>query len=181
MQTNNALVINCFGGPNSRKSTICAGIFFDLKTKGISCEMALEFPKDIIYNKDLDSIHDQIYLFGNQFHRINRLLGEVDVIITDSPLVLQPIYDKERRETFEKLAMEEMSKMWNYNVFLKRAGKHDPNGRLHNEEQSIEIDGKILDLLDKYNEGYEVFDGTPEGKDKIVNKIIGLLKNNKII
>ena len=175
------LVVNIIAGPGARKSTMCAGIFFDLKSKGINCEIATEHAKDLIYNKDLDSIHDQIYLFGNQFHRIKRLLGEVDVILTDSPLVLQPVYDKEKRETFEQLVMEEMTKMWNYNVFLKRSGEHDPNGRIHNKEQSIEIDKKILDLLDKYNEGYETFEGTEDGKNKIVGKILSLLKYNKII
>ena len=175
------LVVNLFGGPSSRKSTMCGGIFFDLKTMGINCEIATEHAKDIIYDKDLDSIHDQIYLFGNQFHRINRLLGEVDVILTDSPLLLQPIYDKYKRPTFEKLVIEEHKKLRNYNVVLKRSGKHDPKGRIHNLTQSVEIDRRILDLLDKYNECYETFDGTPVGKSKIVNKIVNLLQYNKTI
>ena len=175
------LVVNLLSGPGARKSTMCAGIFFDLKSMGISCEIATEHAKDIIYNKDLDSIHDQIYIFGNQFHRINRLLGEVDVILTDSPLLLQPIYDKEQRPTFEKLVIEEHKKMWTYNVFLKREGNHDPNGRIHNLEQSKEIDVKILNLLDKYDECYETFDGTSDSKDRIVGQIMCLLKYNKII
>jgi hypothetical protein len=160
---------------------MAAGIFFDLKSKGINCELATELAKDIIYNKDLDSINDQIYIFGNQFHRIYRLLNEVDVIISDSPILLVPVYDKHKRPTLEKLVIEEHKKLWNYNVFLKRSGEHDPNGRIHNKEQSIEIDGRILDLLDKYNEGYETFEGTSDSKDRIVGQIISLLKYNKII
>ena len=179
--TYNTLVANLLSGPSGRKSTIAAGIFFDLKSKGINCEIATEHAKDLIYNKDMDTINDQIYLFGNQFHRINRLLGEVDVIVCDSPILLTSIYDKHKRPTLEKLSVEEHKKMWTYNVFLKRSGEHDPNGRIHNKEQSVEIDRRILDLLDKYKECYETFEGTPEGKDKIVSKIISLLQYNKII
>ena len=70
-----------------------------------------------------------------------------------------------------------------FNLFLCDVCYHFSPNKEEDYKRYIneKIDGKILDLLDKYNEGYEVFDGTPDGKDKIVNKIISLLTYNKII
>lgn len=173
------LIVNFFGGPSSRKSTMAGGVVYELKAKEISCEFATEHAKDIIYNRDRDSLNDQIYIFGNQFHRIHRLLDVYDVIVTDSPILLSPIYDKHNRPTLEKLAIEEHRKMWTYNVFMKRTGTHDPNGRIHNLDESIELDNKILNLLEKYGECYETFEGTHVNKNKIVNKIVNLLQYSK--
>jgi len=170
------LVVNLFSGPGCGKSTIAAGIFHDLKWKNINCELVGEFAKDLVWESRKKALEDQIYIFGKQHHRIFRLLEQVDVIITDSPLLLTSIYDAEKRSSLAILAIEEHSKLWNYNVFLKRIKKFNPRGRIHTEAESRGLNRDILDLLDKYKQPYEVFDGSTHGKDKIVNKIFMLLE-----
>lgn len=170
------LVVNLFSGPGCGKSTIAAGIFCALKFNNINCELVPEFAKDLVWENRKEALEDQIYVFGKQHHRIFRLLNQVDVIITDSPLLLTPIYDAEKRNSLEALAIEEHNKLWSYNVFLRRMKKFNPKGRLHNEEEARQLDRNVLDLLDKYDQLYEVFDGTISGKDEIVNKILILLK-----
>lgn len=171
------LVVNLFAGPGTGKSTTCAGVFFDLKNLQINCEIAPEFAKDLVWEKRNYTFEDQIYLFAKQYHRIFRLLGQVDVVITDCPILLSPVYDKERRPTFEKLVLEEHEKMWTYNVFLKRKKKYNPIGRIHNEAQARDIDRQILDVLDRTNQCYEVFEASKEGKNDIVKKILLFLEN----
>lgn len=169
------LVVNLFAGPGAGKSTTAAGVFFELKTRGINCELAAEYAKDLCWEERTRTFDDQIYIFGQQYHRIFRLLGQVSVVITDSPLLLTPVYDAEKRPTLKKLVLEEHNKMWTYNVFLKRKKVFNPKGRNHNEEQSKDIDYAVADMLLENDVLFETFEGTAEGKDAIVKKILILL------
>ena len=169
------LVVNLFAGPGAGKSTTAAGVFFELKTRGINCELAAEYAKDLCWEERTRTFDDQIYIFGKQYHRIFRLLGQVSVVITDSPLLLTPVYDAEKRPTLKKLVLEEHNKMWTYNVFLKRKKVFNPKGRNHNEEQSKDIDYAVADMLLETDVLFETFEGTAEGKDAIVKKILILL------
>lgn len=174
------LVVNLFAGPGTGKSTMAAGIFHDLKSMDVNCELAAEFAKDLVWEQRHKTFEDQIYLFAKQYHRIFRLLGQVDVVITDCPILLSPVYDVERRLTFQRLVVEEHRKMWTYNVFLKRKKMFNPKGRNHNLEQAVQLDKDILNQLDDLGESYETVDGTTEGKNKIVNQIISLLQFNNL-
>jgi hypothetical protein len=173
------LVVNLFAGPGTGKSTTCSGIFFDLKNLQINCEMAFEYAKELVWEKRDFTFSNQIYLFGKQHHRITRLLGQVDVVITDCPILLSPVYDGEQRPTLEKLVVEEHNKMWTYNVFLTRKKAYNPIGRrsTHDLAAAQEIDKKVLDVLDRNNQCYETFEASPEGKIAIVKKILLLLEN----
>jgi hypothetical protein len=169
------LVVNLFAGPGAGKSTTAAGVFFELKTRGVNCELAAEYAKDLCWEERHRTFQDQIYLFGKQYHRIFRLIGQVECIITDSPILLTPVYDGEKRPTLEKLAVEEHNKMWTYNAFLKRRKAFNPKGRNHDFEESQELDLLIADMLWKHQVPFETFEGTPEGKDAIVKKVLMLL------
>jgi hypothetical protein len=171
-----SLVVCLYGGPGSGKSTCAAGIFYDLKNQGINCEYAPEIAKEYVWEKRYQTFKDQIYIFGKQYHRIFRLIGQLDVIVTDSPILLTPIYDEEKRDTLKKLVLEEHHKMWTYNVFLHRIKPYNSKGRNQNEEESRLIDIKIVTFLDENNIPFEVFDGSVECKNKIVEKIKMLLK-----
>lgn len=173
------LVVNLFAGPGSGKSTLTAGVFFDLKMRGINCEMSLELAKELVYELRYETFKDQIYIFGEQYHRIHRLLGKVEVIITDCPLLLTVIYDQEKRPELRNLVVSEHKKMWTYNVFVKRIKKFNPRGRLHNEIQAMELDRQIIDELDAVEECYEVVNGDLAGRGAIVKKVMLSISNNK--
>ena len=175
------LVVNLFAGPGAGKSTTAAGIFYDLKTRGVSCELVTEFAKDLTWEERHDTFKDQVYIFGKQYHRIFRLLNKVDVIITDSPVLLTPVYDGEKRKSLEQLAVEEHRKMWTYNVFLNRKKVYNPKGRIHDAEDAGKLDILIKDMLDKHlGDSYDITDGTPAGKDAIVTAIVGILNGSKV-
>lgn len=170
------LVVNLFAGPGAGKSTTAAGVFFELKSRGINCELAAEYAKDLCWEERHRTFTDQIYIFGKQYHRIHRLMGQVQVIITDSPILLTPVYDGEKRATLEKLVVEEHNKMWTYNAFLKRKKVFNPKGRNHDFDESKELDFLVADMLMKHDVCFETFEGTPEGKDAIVKKVLMLLE-----
>lgn len=141
------IVVNLFGGPGTGKSTMMADIFANLKWAGINCEMAPEFAKEKVWEESLRILDNQIYVFGKQHNTIQRLIGKVDVIITDSPLLLSVYYGKKLGQTFRALVFEEHEKLTNLNILLRRKKKFNLIGRLQNEEQAKMIDDKLEQIL----------------------------------
>jgi hypothetical protein len=174
-KTPKTLVVNLLGGPGSGKSSIRGGLFHDLKFKGIDCEEATEYAKDLTWRKSQFSLNNQIHVFGEQHHRIWSLLGQVEVVITDSPLLLTPIYDKRESDTLRRLALEEFNSMWNYNVLVIRKKAYNPNGRNQSEEEAKAIDMKIADFLLDNKIPFETTDGDFGGKYKIFCQVLKLL------
>ena len=148
------VVVNLFGGPGSGKSTTCAGVFSKLKLAGLNCEMSLEYVKDKIWENSLNVLDDQIYVFGKQFHRLNCLKDKVDVIITDSPILLSIIYNKEMSNYLDDLIVEQFRKFNNLNYYLVRDESFNQTGRIHNLEESVEKDNQIKIMLNEYNISY---------------------------
>jgi hypothetical protein len=148
------LILNLFAGPGAGKSTACAGIFHELKILGVNCEMALEYAKDRVWDDSAHLLQNQIQLFGEQYHRIWRLLGKVDIVITDAPLLHSILYYEGGNEHFPRMVLEEHQRLNNFNVFLERVKPFIQSGRVHTEEQSRELDLKATRVLDFLGEPY---------------------------
>ena len=127
----NTLVVNLFGGPGCGKSTLMAAIFHQLKLNGYDCEMVTEFMKDLIWEKRTETFKDELYIFAKQNHRLFRVYGKVDIIVTDRPLLLTNAYYQYN----------------NLNLLLKRQTVYQENGRNQSEEEAMEIDKITQDLL----------------------------------
>ena len=165
------IVVNLFAGPGSGKSTTCAGVFAKLKLAGVNCEMALEYAKDKVWEESNKVLDDQIYVFGKQLHRIFRLKDKVDVVITDSPILLSIIYDKTGNKYFSDLVLNQFNNFDNRNYFIERTTVYNPKGRLQTEDEAKEIDKVLLDLLKDCNIEYDSV-GKSEAVDYIFNEII---------
>lgn len=144
---NRTLVVNLYGGPGSGKSTLMASIFSELKLNGVNCEMAPEFAKEKVWEGSLDVLSNQLYIFGKQHHTTFRLLNKVDVVITDSPIILSLYYGKKCSKTFKKLVLEEHNKLNTVNIFVDRIKKYNPKGRLQTLAQAKQIDKELLEIL----------------------------------
>ena len=146
---NKTLVINLIGGPGSGKSTTASGIFYTLKKMGINCEMALEFAKDKVWEESYKILDDQFYIFGKQFHKLFRLNGKVDVIITDSPLVISMLYNKTPSKYFNDFVLEQFNTFYNLTFFLNRPENYQEEGRIQTKEESEALDNVLKDILHK--------------------------------
>ena len=151
----NTLIINLIGGPCSGKSTTASGVFYELKKKGINCEMALEFAKDKVWEESFKTMDDQIYIFGKQFHKIWRLKDKVDVIITDSPLLLSIYYNKEKSDYFNDFIIEQYNCFNNKLFFIERNNDYQVEGRLQTIDEAKQIDKDVKAILERYDISYE--------------------------
>ena len=165
-------VINLYGGPCCGKSTVAAGLFYELKCKGIECEMTGEYAKDKTWDENPKILNHQPFIFGQQLHRIWRLNNKVQFIICDSPILLSIIYSKENSDLFERFIVEQYNKYNNINFILDRTVKYDVVGRNETEEEAIKLDNNLVHIMDKYNINYTLVTGDSKNK---VNKILKYL------
>lgn len=161
------LVINLYGGPGSGKSTTAAGVFYKLKLWGINAELVSEYAKDLVYEGRLAAMcEEQDYILAEQHKRIFRNIGKVDVVVTDSPLMLSTIYIPTHWElskkagyidAFKSLVKSTNDQYNNLNFFLDRPNKYDSDGRAQTHEEAIQKDNEILEMLEHYEMEYQTF------------------------
>lgn len=168
----NTLLVNLYAGPGAGKSTGAAYIFAKLKMAGVDCEYVSEYAKDRVWQEDQFPLqHCQLYVTGKQCLKIYRLLGKVDVIVTDSPIAVGAMYTTEK--PYQDVCIYEAKKYKNtYNLFVNRFKPYNQNGRNQTEEEAKEIDRKIKAFLTDNNLEFKEINGTEEGYNAIVKDII---------
>lgn len=140
------IVVNLFAGPGSGKSTTAAGIFSILKLHEINCEYVPEFAKDLTWENRFKTLENQIYIFAKQQHRLWRMIDQVDVVVTDAPLI-QGLAYIEKKPSLTQLVMSQANEFNNLNFFLTRVKVYNPKGRFQTMEEAMELDTKIINTL----------------------------------
>lgn len=157
MNKKQTLIVNLYGGPGALKSTISAGVFTLLKLHSVDCEIPYEFAKDLIWDNNIETLHDQNYIFGNQSHRLWRLRDKVDVVIIDSPLLLSLVYKPDELGTeFINNVVAINNSYNNFNILINRdtSNTYEDGGREQNFTEAIIVDAKVKEVLLKYNQNY---------------------------
>jgi hypothetical protein len=168
-------IVNLFAGPGAGKSTLAAGIYAELKARHINCELVTEFAKELVWKEDFKQFENQFYLFGEQHNRIHKLLGKVDVIVTDYPLPLLMLYHNSPfREEFFALLLKIFNSFKNHNYFVNRKHKYSTIGRMHSLEDAKYLDLHTLELLLAYEIPFQNVDGDIKVIPKLCDE---LLKN----
>lgn len=171
-----ALVINLYAGPSSGKSTAAAWLFTCLKKIGYNVELVTEYAKDKVWEESHTILNNQILLFAKQHHRIKRLLDKVEIVITDSPIMMGISYDFEKSIHLRNLAFYEYNKMDNLNFYLNRSTSFKQEGRTHTEDESIKMDKIIKDNLDEFNIDYKIYSVNDSGYNDMLNTILDKIK-----
>lgn len=171
MQT---IIVNLFGAPGAGKSTGAAYIFSKIKMAGVNAELVTEFAKDKVWEESKEVFNNQIYIFGKQSFKISRVMNKVDVIITDSPIILSSFYNSDEmiQEELDALVMKTFNSYNNMNYFIERVKPYQEKGRFQTEEESDQIADEVSTLLDEKEVDYEVIAGDTEGYDYIVKQIL---------
>lgn len=167
------IVVNLYGSPGAGKSTGAAYIFSKLKMAGVNAELVTEFAKDMVWDGSTDVLEDQIYVFGQQYHRLKRLETKVDVVITDSPILLGMFYctDNSIKAELQRLMEVANQHFNNWNYFVLRDKPYNPTGRLQTEAESERISHELKHyLIDNHISFDEVY-GCQQSYDQIVTEI----------
>lgn len=148
-------IINLFGAPCAGKSSLAARLYSDYSCSSVKCELVTEFAKDLTWAERFKDLRVQPYIFGKQLLKIERLIGKVDVIITDSPLLLSLIYTTEKWPPSYSTAVYEIYNSYNnYNFLLHRNWEYSSIGRNQSEKEADKIHEDIEALLSKYKIHY---------------------------
>jgi hypothetical protein len=170
------LIVNLMGAPCAGKSTVRADLFRTLKQQGINCEEVYETAKKLSWTKRNAELGVQPYIFGKQLRDVLVLMGKVDVIITDSPLILCEFYNQKYcpgvfPESFGTCVVEQFKRMGGLNVFIDRVGTYNPSGRNQTEEEANAIGDELLDLLAVHQIEYMRILGSVEAASFIADEV----------
>jgi hypothetical protein len=167
-------VINLFAGPGSGKSTVMAETFAKLKRSGINCEMAPEWVKMAAWEGRSEVFSAQGYILEKQNWVLQRLRGKVEVVVSDSPLLLAAaycqlapnrVYDGVNWKSHCKSIFDTYD---NFNIFLKRSKPYNPSGRTQDYETAKKVDSLIMDVLNEFNIPHFVLEDSPTVHEEII-------------
>jgi len=167
------LVVNLFAGPGAGKSTTAAAIFAEMKYRGkYHCELLTEVAKNRFWEGTLNNVDDQLFIFARQLYELRCILGKVDMVIMDSPLLSAIVYQQKVSSAFEELVKEIHFEHDSLNVFLERTKKYSSIGRGQTEDEARFIDARVLSMLkDTLGGKFYMMGATREVVTSIVNLV----------
>lgn len=154
-------VINFVGGPGSGKTAMCCLLFAEMKMRGQCVEYIPEVAKNLVWTKQFGLLNNQHYVSTCQYELLKAVMGKVDYILTDGPLLHGVYYNRNNVDNFcditktENMILEKMSEFDNLYIHVTKGDfPYEQAGRLESEEQSSIIGRKIKSILDSLKERY---------------------------
>lgn len=172
-------VVNMLGGSGIGKSTTAAGLYYNMKLAGMNVELVREYVKVLAWQGTKVGQFDQVNIFGEQCKLEHTLYGKVDYIITDSPILLAPIYEVfyHGDAMMEEAAIKFLNKaeangVKHLNILLDRNKPYDTRGRYQTEDEAVRVDNMTVDFLDKYSMPYHRISGPDTERVKKIMEIV---------
>ena len=152
----NTVVINLVGGPCCGKSTTAAGLFAALKLRSKQkVEIVTEVIKDYVYDENKMAMQDQVLITAQQNHRLFRLNGKVDFVVSDASLLNGIIYNEfynDPGNISSSIAYNLYQQYHNEVFLLPRKTEYDQyGGRTQTLEEAQELDLLFVENLKAMN------------------------------
>lgn len=177
-----AVVVNLFGGPGTGKSTEAASIFTEYKRRNTNIELVHEYAKDLTWEDRKLALSFQPYIAAKQMYHVHRVVDQVDIVVTDSPILLSNIYKGAGYNVHLGRHILQIFKGWDtLNIFLKRNSEAHPYreaGRNQTEQEAIKVDEKILRFLRYNNIPYHIVE--VQKNNGTTNNICSLIDSHRI-
>lgn len=159
-------VINFCAGPSAGKTTAGLTLAGIMKTQRMNVLYVPEVAMELVVAGRIPELDDQLWLLGEQSHRLYMAKGQFDYIVTDAPIFMMMHYVKANakkydslswQSSFNRICMATFVQFENYTFYVDRGDrKFLQTGRVQNEEQSKAIDGEILTILHDNGIDYRV-------------------------
>ncbi len=143
-------IIGFFGGPGIGKSAAAWTAAAWLKRQGASVELANEYVKRWAWQGREITPLDELVVLGRQIAEEADLLGKVDFIITEKPVLLDLAYCRIYQPECITRAVEETMAAYyahvaslghlHVNVLFRRAAGYDARGRYESRKQAELVD-----------------------------------------
>jgi hypothetical protein len=151
------VVCNIFAGPSAGKSILAMDVTSTLAKSGEKVELVREWVKGWAWQGlSPQGWANSVYIFAKQLRSEAILYGKVNVIITDSPLGLPPVYEAmynaPSTAIFElykatRRRQAEEGVVFNLDLCLMRQHPYQTEGRYETEEQARRVDQLIRQML----------------------------------
>ncbi len=174
------IVVNLMGAAGSGKSTLATELFARLKRRGYKCEYVDEYAKHLVYENNYERLGNQILVFSNQYFSMDVIRDKVDIIITDSPLVLSLYYNNVDKKVnhlrlpddlLKEVVMHCYGTFDNLNYFIVRNHEYKKEGRYQSEEEARSQEKQLLDMLSNLDLEYEKLLSTDNCADIIMEAL----------
>lgn len=151
-----ALIINLIGASGVGKSTLAAGLYYEMKLDGYNVALVKEYAEELNREQNNTALHNQPLVTITQHHRHLVLNNTTDVIITDSPIVLGVLYDNTAHKGLQDFYIQLFKSEHHLNFLLLRCPDipYHKDGRKHNLEESNKNHKLLVELLDANQVNY---------------------------
>lgn len=148
-------VVNFVAAPSYGKSLMSALTFAELKMLHKTAELIQEHAKNLIWQGKFEELDCQWAVSREQYKMIKSVDNKVEYAVTDSPLLLGLFYNRHHITNVcdvtktEEMILNKMEEFNNIYIFLEKNEDFpfEKEGRIHNEEQSKEIDLELKMLM----------------------------------
>lgn len=131
-----------------------------MKCQGFKVELVTEFAKELVYERMYEVLSNQFAVTRTQAWRQHRLDGKVDVMITDSPLLLGLHYAGIDLTTeLRDYIGAEWGRYENHNFWINRVKPYQPYGRRQSEDSARHVDTQLLGMCARNHVPLNHFDG----------------------
>ncbi len=177
--------INLISGPGSGKSITATNIRAQLGFRGYDIELVNEVIKDWTYIPRIPTSCDGFFLQASQVEKEDiRLRAGVELIVSDSPLMLQYFYAKWHNAPLQKPMLQaalEFEKMYpSIHISMQRNDEfYSEVGRYEKLEEAKEIDKAIEQVL--FNNGIDYIPFSCLDQDGLINAIVSIIGDKNVV
>ena len=174
-------VINFISGPSVGKSVISSLVYGELKCKGYTTEYVQEYAKQLVWLEKWDKLNNQYLVSSKQYELINVLnkVKSIKYIVVDGSLLLGAYYNKHYKtnvsniEKTEEMILNRMKEFKNIYIYLERNPEiqYENEGRVQTYKESVQIDKRLLELLEEQEIKYKKYRSEKHNVAKIIEYI----------